>query len=551
MPTDKTAQPAGDKAPPRSKHSNRLIPWPLRPGNYILVYVQELFNGLFTPSLNPLYFLGAITFLLFWILLATGVYLFLFYEMSAAGAYESVRYITEDQKYYGGIIRSLHRYASDGIVLVIAIHIIQVLFSDRFRRYRWVAWVSGVAILPVMWFEGVSGYVLVWDETAQMIAVITADIIDIFPVNVEPIQRSFLTNDSVNSLLFFVLNYLHTSIPALLLILAWIHCMRISMPLINPPRQITIVILGSLLILSIIKPAVSAPPADLSRLIGEVNIDWFFLPFYPLMYEWNISPAVAWLGGGAGFFAFTMLPWIIREPKKPAEKEPAFIQGPISVNLEECTGCLLCQQACPFEAIKIVPRSDGLPYEAEAIVLPSRCAECGFCLSACEFDAVALGQWDKSSFKNYIESLFEEKGERVDSKRPNTIAFICERSFDQEDFFTEDKKRLKSNEEVGVMIIPCIGVLSPAIVKYSFDAGARGILVIGCRALDCHYREARRRIKFSDDPESQKFLVEKMSDPNTEVMLISPFEIEKLTGDIDAFNKRVKSTESRKDILSP
>jgi len=526
------------KAPARAGKSGRMIPPVLRPGNTALVFIQEQFNKIFTPQLNPLYYLGAITFLMFWVLLATGAYLFLFYNMNPVGAYQSVQRLTEDQKYYGGIIRSLHRYASDGIVILITIHMIQVFFSDRFRRYRWVAWVSGAVIIPVLWFEGVSGYVLVWDETAQMIALTFSEVLDALPINAEPAPRNFLTNDSINQLLFFVLNYLHMAIPILLLILAWVHCMRISMPLVNPPRRVTVVILGSMVALSLVKPAVSAPPADLGKLVGEVAIDWFYLPAFPLLHELQISGGTAWILGIIGYGLFLGLPWIIPEPKKPPAEAAKVRQCVVEVDLESCKGCVLCQMACPFEAMKMAPRTDGLPYEKEAVVLPTRCAECGFCVNACEFNAVSMGEWSKSAFQDHIESLLEPKDGR---RRPTSIAFICERSFPQEGFYSPDLTRLASNSDVAAMSIPCIGVVSPAIVEYSLTAGAKGVMAIGCRGLDCHYREARRRLKLADGSMAYQFLVETMNIPNLKIWLVSPFEVDKMKRDIDEFNEQVKA----------
>ncbi len=545
MSIDETKDPvakAHRKAPPRSKQTNRLIPWALRPGNTILVSVQEMFNRFFTPTLNPLYYLGAITFLLFWVVLASGIYLFLFYDMSSHGAYESVRHITQDQKYYGGIMRSLHRYASDGLVIVILIHMAQVFFSDRFRRYRWVAWVTGVVIIPIIWFEGISGYVLVWDQAAQVMALIFADILDILPINSEPIPSYFLTNESVH-MLFFVLNYLHVAIPFLLLIMAWVHCMRISMPLINPPRQVTVVILLSLLGLSLVKPAVSGAPADLSTLVGQAPVDWFFVPFFPLVSGLSLSPEMVWVYGGIGFALFTCLPWLVPEPKKHKQTGSSVTQCVVNVDLESCKGCVLCQQACPFEAMKVVPRTDGEPYEQQAEVVPTRCAECGFCVNACEFNAVSMGEWSKSAFQDHIESLLQpESSGNGSSAKPSVIVFVCERSFDQEKFFNPKKTRLAHNEEIASMTIPCIGVVSPAIVDYSISAGAKGIIVVGCRGLDCHYREARRRLAFTDNSSiSYRFLVEKMDEPNVKIMLVSPFDVDSTIKEIDEFNELIKS----------
>jgi len=524
----------------KAKKAPKYIPWPLRPGNYGLVYIQEKFNWIFTPQLNPLYFLGSITFLLLWVALFSGVYLFLFYEMGATGAYESVQYITEDQKYYGGIMRSLHRYSSDGLMIVIVIHMAQVFFSDRFRKYRWVAWVSGAAIIPVLWFEGVTGYFLPWDQVAQVTSIAISEIISTLPISAEPMERLFAHNDAVTPLLFFIMNYLHMAVPMLLLILAWIHCMRISMPLINPPKQIMYPILLSLLTLAIIKPAVSAAPADLGNLVGDVPIDWFFLGVFVVFEKLGLAGGHALFWGGAIYAVFTLLPWIIKDPKKHEDTLSMIPQVDVLVDLQKCKGCPLCQQACPFEAMILVNRKDGKNYDTQAEVIPAHCAQCGFCVNACEFGAVSMGNWNKGTFHDFVTKVFQPAPGGNGESIPTSIAFICERSFNLDGFLTDDCMRVATTPDVGVMVIPCIGSVSPSLVEHCFEVGAKGVMVIGCRGLDCHYREERRRLHLAKEDGSHKFLVESINDNRLRIMLVSPLQIEKIRQEIDEFNDELK-----------
>ena len=51
------------------------------------------------------------------------------------------------------------------------------------------------------------------------------------------------------------------------------------------------------------------------------------------------------------------------------------------VNLEVCTGCGNCVDACPLEAIKI---------ENEKAVISDECAECGSCIDECPNKALSL-----------------------------------------------------------------------------------------------------------------------------------------------------------------
>jgi len=81
------------------------------------LWIEMLVNRVTTPAYNPFYFLGAISIFFLWVILVSGVYLFLFYGISARGAYQSVQELTVNQWYLGGVMRSMHRYASDGLVI--------------------------------------------------------------------------------------------------------------------------------------------------------------------------------------------------------------------------------------------------------------------------------------------------------------------------------------------------------------------------------------------------------------------------------------------------
>ena len=51
------------------------------------------------------------------------------------------------------------------------------------------------------------------------------------------------------------------------------------------------------------------------------------------------------------------------------------------VDQEKCTGCGICVDACPMEAIKI---------ENKKAVISDDCSECGACESECPNDAISL-----------------------------------------------------------------------------------------------------------------------------------------------------------------
>lgn len=118
-----------------------------RVGKWLFEPTRRLLDQGFGRSLNPLNYLGALTIYFFWIVVVSGIWLFIFFKTSVVGAYESVEYLTHDQWYLGGLMRSLHRYASDGAMITMGLHLLKEFVYDRHRGMRWFSWVTGVSTL--------------------------------------------------------------------------------------------------------------------------------------------------------------------------------------------------------------------------------------------------------------------------------------------------------------------------------------------------------------------------------------------------------------------
>ena len=106
--------------------------------------VESLFDAMFGPALNPLYQLGALGWYLFWIVAVSGLYVYIFFDTGIEDAYASVEYLTHEQWYLGGVMRSLHRYASDALVVVMLLHMAREFILDRYRGARWYPWLLGM-----------------------------------------------------------------------------------------------------------------------------------------------------------------------------------------------------------------------------------------------------------------------------------------------------------------------------------------------------------------------------------------------------------------------
>jgi CDP-4-dehydro-6-deoxyglucose reductase, E3 len=104
-----------------------------RGGQWAFLAVERRFNRIFGDPLNPFYYLGAIAYFLLWLVVASGLYLYIFFRTGVNEAYSSVDYLTHGQWWLGGVLRSVHRYASDALVLAMALHLARHYAFDHFR----------------------------------------------------------------------------------------------------------------------------------------------------------------------------------------------------------------------------------------------------------------------------------------------------------------------------------------------------------------------------------------------------------------------------------
>ena len=168
-------------------------------GVFIMGHHREA-DPIFGERLNPLYYLGAITYFLLWVVIGTGLYLYAFFETGVAVAYGSVEALTHGQWFAGGILRSFHRYASDGLVITMLLHLVRHFTFDHHRGFRWFSWVSGVVLLWLTFASGVNGYMLPWDRLAQFVVTATTEWFDALPVIGGSMTRNFITNAGQRSI---------------------------------------------------------------------------------------------------------------------------------------------------------------------------------------------------------------------------------------------------------------------------------------------------------------------------------------------------------------
>ncbi len=130
------------------------------------------------------FLLGEVALYAFIVLIATGVYLTLFFDPSTAktvyhgpytpldgqtmsAAYKSVMDISFTYK-AGLLIRQTHHWAADVFIAAMAIHLMRVFFTGAYRKPRELTWIIGLILLFTSLLEGYLGYSLVDDLLSGM-----------------------------------------------------------------------------------------------------------------------------------------------------------------------------------------------------------------------------------------------------------------------------------------------------------------------------------------------------------------------------------------------
>lgn len=440
----------------------------------ILLRFEGILNNIFGNDLNPFYHLGALGFYFFWVVVVSGAYIYAFYKTGIELSYPSVEYITHEQWYLGGVMRSLHRYASDALVVVMVLHLLREYILGRYHGARWFAWVTGVLLIWLIFAAGINGYWMVWDKLAQYSVVATMEWFDWLPIFSVPMSQSFISQEVLNDRFFSLISFAHVTVPLVILFVLWIHIMRISKPVVNPKRALVLGMLLALLVLALVKPVLSQGPADMGIEPGKVEIDWFYLFIFPLLDMWPAGRVWALVIGVS--LLLCVLPWLPSRHKQIPVAE---------VNLKECSGCRLCVADCPYEAVVMRPRSDGIPFKEEAVVVADRCVSCGICVGACPSSSAFRGTGYISGIEmpslpiSALRTAMMNELARLEGD-VRIMVFGCNMAANIE--------KLRS-ESVAVLSLPCIAMLPPSFIEYALhEHHVEGVLITGCRENDCYHR---------------------------------------------------------------
>jgi cytochrome b6 len=169
------------------------------------------------------YYLGGMTLFLFAIQVATGVLLLFYYRPSATEAYESVQFLMTDVQ-FGWLIRSVHSWASNLMILALFFHLFSVFLLRAYRPPRDLTWYTGMALFGIVLAFGFTGYLLPWNQLAFFATRVGTQIVGVVPWIGEGLLRIARGGDDVSGATLTRFYAIHAAVlPALIVILLGVH----------------------------------------------------------------------------------------------------------------------------------------------------------------------------------------------------------------------------------------------------------------------------------------------------------------------------------------
>ncbi len=119
--------------------------------------------------------LGVISAASFFILVATGVILMIYYKPSVTLAYDSIKdihFIVPG----GRFIRNVHRWATNIMIISVFLHMARVFYTAAYKETRSFNWLIGMGLFVLTLGLSFTGYLLPWDQLAYWAVTICANI---------------------------------------------------------------------------------------------------------------------------------------------------------------------------------------------------------------------------------------------------------------------------------------------------------------------------------------------------------------------------------------
>ena len=225
------------------------------------------------------------------------------YSPSSSTAWGSVFYIS-DQMTLGWFIRGIHHFGSQAMVVLLALHLLQVLWAGAYRRPREVNWWFGMALMFLTLGFSLTGYLLPWDQKGYWATKVATNIMGGAPVLGPYLQKIVVGGPDYGNQTLTRFYGLHVGVlPTLFVLCLAAHVALFRRHGLTPPRHAdrratgkfwpeqlfmdtvaSVAVFGVLLflVLSETAPTSTRPPTPSSS-DYPARPEWYFLSLFQML----------------------------------------------------------------------------------------------------------------------------------------------------------------------------------------------------------------------------------------------------------------------------
>lgn len=124
----------------------------------------------------------------FTVQMISGIFLWMAYSPSAQTAWESVYYIQEHMT-LGWLVRGTHHFAAQAMVVLMALHLLQVIIDGAYKAPREVNYWLGLVLMQIVLGLSLTGYLLPWDQKGYYATQVATKIAGATPVIGQQVQQ--------------------------------------------------------------------------------------------------------------------------------------------------------------------------------------------------------------------------------------------------------------------------------------------------------------------------------------------------------------------------
>jgi quinol-cytochrome oxidoreductase complex cytochrome b subunit len=114
------------------------------------------------------YVWGSTLMFAFSVQMVTGLFLWMHYSPSSQTAWESVYYIQHEMT-GGWLLRGIHHYTAQVMIILLALHMLQVIIDGAYRAPREFNFWIGLVLLNLVLGALAHGYLLPWDQRGLLV----------------------------------------------------------------------------------------------------------------------------------------------------------------------------------------------------------------------------------------------------------------------------------------------------------------------------------------------------------------------------------------------